>query len=533
MKNKIQNIINFLLKYGLIIISIIIAILGICSIFITAYLKVKYNISSEFTKFKFSFGILEILLAIIFATIFVLISRKLLSKIKSKYILIPLFILILVVFAFWIKVLRIEPLDDQFQVHKIAIDFIRGGIDFHLSNTQYLFLYPYQLGIVYFISLVYRVFGENFMNMQYLNCVCSVLSLILMYLITVRIFDKNERISKLMIVLLTCFSVYWFFLNAQVYGNIPGLTFSLIAVLFTIRYLDSNKFYNILIVGISISIAIILKTNYNIFLCGIGLALILDLISNWKIKKLCIIPIFLIGFFFINISYNMIIEKKYNIKLPDGVPMINFIYMGISDSPNFFPGWYNEETLKVYYEMECDTEATKKEALNRIGQRVEFFQKNPDKFFDYFGKKIGSTWLNPTFQTIWYCSPNIRYMYNQEYATYISYHKLVMDMVAGGGLYQAEEYCMKIYEIIIYAFSATGIFVIAKKKEFSIKSSLLPIIFFGGFLFHIFWETKSVYVIQYYYLLLPFTAYGLDYAADKVINKLEKIIERKKHCIRK
>ena len=41
------------------------------------------------------------------------------------------------------------------------------------------------------------------------------------------------------------------------------------------------------------------------------------------------------------------------------------------------------------------------------------------------------------------------------------------------------------------------------------QNVLLPVIFIGGFLFHIIWETKAIYVLQYYYLLLPFSAYGI------------------------
>jgi len=38
---------------------------------------------------------------------------------------------------------------------------------------------------------------------------------------------------------------------------------------------------------------------------------------------------------------------------------------------------------------------------------------------------------------------------------------------------------------------------------------LLPLIFIGGLAFHLIWETKAIYVIQYYYLLLPYAADGI------------------------
>ena len=38
---------------------------------------------------------------------------------------------------------------------------------------------------------------------------------------------------------------------------------------------------------------------------------------------------------------------------------------------------------------------------------------------------------------------------------------------------------------------------------------LLPTIFIGGFLFHLFWEAKSQYTITYFVLLIPYCAKGL------------------------
>lgn len=38
---------------------------------------------------------------------------------------------------------------------------------------------------------------------------------------------------------------------------------------------------------------------------------------------------------------------------------------------------------------------------------------------------------------------------------------------------------------------------------------LLPLIFLGGFTFHLIWETKAIYVLQYFYLLVPYAAFGI------------------------
>lgn len=53
--NRIQKIINFCLKYGVTFTAIIIGIIGILSIFITAYFNATITNPVEKTVFKYSF----------------------------------------------------------------------------------------------------------------------------------------------------------------------------------------------------------------------------------------------------------------------------------------------------------------------------------------------------------------------------------------------------------------------------------------------------------------------------------------------
>ena len=46
---------------------------------------------------------------------------------------------------------------------------------------------------------------------------------------------------------------------------------------------------------------------------------------------------------------------------------------------------------------------------------------------------------------------------------------------------------------------------------------LLPTIFIGGFLFHLFWEAKSQYTITYFVLLIPYCAKGLMDMTNEMI----------------
>ena len=221
---NIENIINFFIKYCLIIISIIIGIIGVISIFVTAYFSTTYNTASEVTFFKFSFGIIEIILSLLFLSIIIFIFKKITIKIPAKYLLSISLVFMLVIFISWIYLIKLEPIDDQKRIHEMAIDMLNDRIGLYFVQPMYLFLYPYQLGIVFFVSVFYKIFGQNFIIFQYVNCIFSVINLFLLYLISKEIFEEDD-IKKIVNILLMGFGLYFMFYNVYFYGNIVGLSY--------------------------------------------------------------------------------------------------------------------------------------------------------------------------------------------------------------------------------------------------------------------------------------------------------------------
>ena len=241
--DNFQSIINLLLKYGIIIIATIVGIIGILSIFITAHFNTTFYHPDEKTFFKYSIGILEIFTTIIAISILALLYKKVLKKIPAKILIILLSICAFILFIFWTNTLKLNPETDQKMIHDMAIAFLNGNIYQFTDIAQYLFLYPYQFGLTFFVAIIYKLFGENYMYIQYINSICSVLNMILIYQFSQKMF-KNENIQKILVLLLSIFSFYWMFFNVHFYGNIIGLTLALLATFFTMLYLDNNKIHN-------------------------------------------------------------------------------------------------------------------------------------------------------------------------------------------------------------------------------------------------------------------------------------------------
>lgn len=291
--------------------------------------------------------------------------------------------------------------------------------------------------------------------------------------------------------------------------------FGLIALLFTLRFLENTKIYNLIISGITISIAYLLKTNYEIFAVAILVILILHFLQSYTKQTIAGILLILVCMFSFKTYVYKHVENGTGYSLSDGVPMIAYIYMGIAEPVTLTPGWYTADVEKIYNESGYNRIISGQIAKECLSDRLMFLLTNPSYTWNFFTSKLQTTWLNPTFQVFWCSTPSTLLDIDNVYNYRIMSDKLVQNILCGD-IYDIEERIMDIFQII--TFLSAGFALILSFKEGSIKKALLPLTFLGGFIFHIIWETKAIYVIQYFYIMLPFSAYGL-YRLFKIIDE--------------
>ena len=372
---------------------------------------------------------------------------------------------------------------------------------------------------------IFKIFNtRNPICPQNLAVIFSTICAITLYSIVKQLFENNI-VHKLSLLLITFFSIYFTFFCPHVYGNIPGLTFGLIALLFTLKYSYSNKLWHLIIISISITISYLLKNNYEIFLLAIIIELSLKALRDFNIKPIiCVIGIIVVILGSKTLLYKHF-EKTTNYSLDTGVPMLSYIYMGFAKEKTLSPGWYTADVDDIYTQSEYNTKKSNEITKDLIHQRLEYLSQNPLYTLNYFYVKLQTTWLNPTFQVFWCSTPGIMLDLSQEYNAYIAPKKMLISILCGTA-FKIEERIMDIYEILIFLSASFSMFLIW--KEGNLKRTLLPIVFLGGFLFHIIWETKSIYVLQYFYLLIPYAAYGLY----RLFTILDKKIEQLKNYIK-
>lgn len=526
-KDLLQKFQSFCNKYLLVIIGAIVLGIGISSIFATAYLTGVYDKPYENTEYRFDNPIFVIALSsVLILGMFIL--KKITKKIHVNILVITLFIAMLVMQYTWVHKIKFIAISDQLNVVFLANDLLNENYDVFKSDTSYFGVYPFQLGIVYYISEAFKFIKDNSMIfVQELNVYLSLISMFIMYRIIANLFESKE-IKRIGLFVIGAFSIYFMFFNVHIYGNIPGLAFSMIAVLFTIKYLKFKKKRYIGIIAITMAISILLKSNYNIFLCGILLCLGLDFLKDRKVKTIIAMVVIIVTYMLLSFYSRAHLEKLIGSKISSGMPMINYIYMGMEPPVDKASGWYTQGSVNLFTDNNYDANKTKQEAAKKIKARIKELLSNPSEFAYYYSDKLASTWLNPTFQVVWLNYPGVQMTINSEYKTYIENSPRIQSILSGD-IYKLEEKYFNALQVVIFVFAGYGIFKNYKKDE--VQLLVLPIIFLGGLVFHMFWETKAIYVLQYYFLLIPFACYGLNdfyKTIDKKITVKNKLLEQGK-----
>lgn len=266
--------------------------------------------------------------------------------------------------------------------------------------------------------------------------------------------------------------------------------------------------------SIAIILSVIIKSNYQIYMIGIIITLLLELFKKIDIK-IVVTVIAILGIFIIsNKVIIKLMEQRLGNEINGGIPMISYIDMGLAKPFDRASGWYNAkvDVEKIYRENEFDTKRASESSKESLKNRLIEMAKEPKETLIFFADKTASTWIEPTYQSIWINEPAEMVTENPEYYT----NNKILISIYQGKLNKILVKYLDIFQIIIYSFST--IYIIMNFKKITNKEACMLIIFFGGVLFHIMWETKSLYAIPYYILLFPYCAKGLE----EIFTKVEK-----------
>lgn len=504
-----QKINRFWIKLITVIAIIVFSMLAIMNVCVTGYFKTTY---AEFTYFRIDYFWISLPFIALIIWLACLIQRRVGFEKASGKILVS----ILFMFAFmwgigWILMSKSTPVADRYYVSTIAHQFINGDYSAY-DTAKYLFWYPYQTGIVACIELIYRIFGAgNFTAVKVVNAAAVGLSFVALYMSAGIMFeDKNKKRIQNLIAILSLGCIAAMFFVTYVYGNLIGMALALWAVYFELRFIKTKKAVNILPAAILVTLAYIVKSNYAIVIVGMVMFLLLDGLKNkkWTTALLAVgvVVCYILGSKGLMAYYSHRADRTLN----EGVPKIAWVQMGLKEGW-FGYGTYDESTLKIYKKHNFDSEASSKESMEIIGDRLKTFAADPIYGLNFFFEKTALQWCEPTYQSIWEsnCARN--------------HYEEVSDFTRNiytGWMHEALIEFMDIYQSLIWICAAA--WVIINRSGLDEKKLLLATIILGGFAFHAFWEAKSQYVLQYFVMLIPYGAAGLSDIVDMINNKFYK-----------
>ncbi len=400
--------------------------------------------------------------------------------------------------AWWVFAAKCIPVGDQASVCKSAEGFLAGDYSMLTKDSyeRYLYIHPHQLGLTALIELVFALFGSgNHIAFQLLNCVGAALCVYSGYRIT-RLLTADMRAWVYYLLLAAaCFPL--FFYVTFVYGEIPSLTFSLLAAWCFMEYRKRGGRLWLAACCAACTLACLVRNNSLILLIAFVLILLVTALGERKLRlvlaAVLLVAVFLGGRFCLRTVY----EQRSGEKINDGAPMILYVAMGMQKGEGA-PGWSNGYILHNYWgESDFDAEASTAMAVRDIGTSMEGFAEDPWYAVRFYAEKFTSQWNDPTYECFAMTHING------------SARGPVANSMFDGKLHTLMTWFMNEYQSLIFIGVFCWLLLNFWLKK-GLEDQTLVITVFGGFLFHMLWEAKGRYILPYFVMMLPMAAVGIS-----------------------
>ena len=199
-------------------------------------------------------------------------------------------------------------------------------------------------------------------------------------------------------------------------------------------------------------------------------------------------------------------ERRSGVTLNSGIGALARLTMGMQEGGGA-AGWFNRYTER-FFPLEVTARQQHDIALADLKARLAEMAQNPAQTAAFFREKLCSQWMEPTMGMLWNgaLSEHIG-AFGETAARFFAKDHTVLETLLGA------------FQRALYAFSAAGIIGMLRDRKRSGLCLLLPLIFFGGALYHLLFEAKSQYAFPYAVLLLPMAAMGICRIEDELKGK--------------
>ena len=397
---------------------------------------------------------------------------------------------------------KLPSVYDQQRVYLGAAGLLKGDYS-GWQPYNYFHAYPYINGMVLMECPFLWLFGENkaYIAMQYINILFWYTAILAVSKMAESYFGKKA--GRFTYLALLGFIPMWFYVTF-VYGTLPGLCFSALALLLEKKYEDTEKWGYMTGSLICIFFGVAWKSNYQIFLIALMILLFWDGIRKRKWQSFAGAAVLFLMLCFELTALTALMHRITGEPVDGGTPTIAWVAMGLQES-SIAPGWYNSYTEIIPVECNHDVEAMKAASWQNLKDTLTLFAKEPEYCLRFFSRKLASMWNNPAFQ----CFTEVTKCNTTGGLSY-----WMKDLLYDGGVKNA---VLRVILDLMHSVTLFGmvLHVILNRKKQKLADTALIITFLGGFFFHVVWEAMGQYAVPYYVLLMPYAVQGYLTVAEK------------------
>lgn len=395
----------------------------------------------------------------------------------------------------WIFSAERLPMGDQAFIYGGASYFRYGDFSF-LKPGGYCHIYPYQLGQISLVELLYHVVEPfQYRPMHVINALAVAGSVYTGYRL-VREWSDSFSVEALYCLMISfCFPL--FFYASWVYGDILSIFFVLLGFFFLCRYEKREKTGYLAGMVLVLALAQLVRQSTTIVYVALALVTLVRFIRKRDKRLLAavVLSVMLPMALFAGI-YRMY-EMRSGLERSKGVPTVVTLAMGMQESRGGC-GWDNNFQKDVYNEAVFDYEKMKETGAREIKDRMLLFAENPGYAAEFYGKKILSQWNGPLYQSVFFTTD---YQQSRPPET-----GTLADRISGPAFWTLLDICDRM-QFVVY-LGMLFWFLLAVKREKGILRQLAAVIVIGGFCFSLLWEAKTRYILPYYVFMFPCAAAG-------------------------
>lgn len=397
------------------------------------------------------------------------------------------------------------------------IAYLDGNLDPFLPGG-YIHQYPHQIGLMYYYMLGYSLFGGT-RWLFYANVIWGLISNYSIWSIVRTSRYQSQTAEVAAIILPVVFLPHMLF-TLYGYNHTPSLALALYAIYRLQLYVKSQEWSHLASCTLAFSGAILVRQNFKITLLAAIIVAILVFLHSRRGKMLLAIVTLVVAAVVPGVIAQKTAEAQLGVDIGKGIPTVAWVALGLQDSRKDpvaldinrerLPGWYNSYSGLLWSDSGFNTDETARRAKEDLGGFISARLNEPFFGAQFFLTKIASSWLEPTYQSLF-----VAYLPD---STRFFKPDILHNLYSGESVHSKFVNLLRPISLLLMTMSTymlwNGVRARAQARIDSVDVIAFAVL--GGFLFHLIWETKSLYVYSYTYMSIVLAAIGIGFLSERI-----------------